>query len=282
MKRLLAGILIALALLTGCGKKASAVPEPPAAPEEEAWLCMLDVGKGDAILIRAGGKTYLVDTGKKDRFDTLERAFAYFGIERLDGVFLTHADSDHAGGLTKLAKSGTEVGAWYASAFWDGGKKKHPAVKAAEKRGEEAVLLNAGDTVDGLFTVLGPLSESDNEDDNSLVMRLSMNGVSVLLAGDMEYGEEEELLDAGACLAADVLKVPNHGDDDTCSGPFLQAVRPKIALISTDPAEKPGTPDPLLLASLEGAGISVYRTDGDGHIMLDCSGGGMEISFPAF
>lgn len=259
MKRRLAILLAILFLLTSCVNGAE---EPEAPPEEKAALYMLDVGKGDAILITCGERAYLVDTAKKTRFDRVEEALDELGIDYLDGVFLTHTDNDHSGGLMPLAKSEIGVGTWYASAFFsDPDKEKsHPAVKAAKKRGQEVVFLRAGDTVDGLFHVLAPEQAFEEEDDNSLVMRLTLNGVPILLTGDMDEREEQLLRNSGQDFSCKVLKVPHHGKEDCCSWSFMLETGAKIALISTEPEEKPGSPDETILEELQDAGMEVFIT----------------------
>ena len=274
-------------LLVGCAARNPASAETAAEPalKEETALYAVKVGKGDAILFRAGGKNYLIDAGKAIRWGRVYSALKALGITRLDGVFLTHTDKDHAGGLMPLALSDIEVGTWYASGYFCEPKKEknHPALKAAAVRGQEVTFLKAGDTAEGVFTVLAPfeLDEAD-EDDNSLVMRAEVNGFTVLLTGDMERGEEKQLLKSSADLSCEVLKVPNHGDNDACSAKFLARTGAKIAVISTDPVEKPNTPDELVLEDIEAAGATVYRTDlCEGVIRIGYREGKTEVSeFP--
>ncbi len=249
MKKILA-FLLAL-LLTGSVSRA-----------EGDWLYMIDVGKGDAIIVHANEKTYLIDAGKADAWDTVEAALTDNGVKVLDGVFLTHTDKDHAGGLKKLAKSDITVKTWYAPMYSVDEGKDHPLVKATVKLDTEIVWLKAGDTVDGVFTVLAPLSlDKNNEDNNSLVLMLDNGTARVLLAGDMENGEEQALIRSGADLTCDVFKVPNHGDDDVCLLMDFDELTAKTALISTDPYDKPGTPDQWLVDRLTEAGMTVYCTE---------------------
>ena len=234
-----------------------------AAEAEGAEIFVISVGKGDAILIRTDGKAYLIDTAKDAKWGCVQSALNELGITRLDGVFVTHTDSDHVGGLAPLAASDIEVGAWYASGFCAEYKKetKHPVYKAAQARGQEVTWLYAGDEVDGIFSVLAPQTLiEDNEDDNSLVMTLKTAYGNALLCGDMEFEEERLLLMSGADVKCRVLKAANHGDDDTLSNAMVIAASPEIAVISTDPYEKPGTPDPVVLSRLENLGAQVFCT----------------------
>ena len=88
----------------------------------------------------------------------------------------------------------------------------------------------------------------------------------MLLTGDMEGPEEEALLQSGADLTCQVLKVPNHGDDDATGAGLANAAEAQIAVISTDSSEKPGTPDAGVVARLEQAGSQVWVTEGHGGV----------------
>ena len=226
------------------------------------------VGKGDALILRVDGYVCLIDTGKSEAEDQLKRVFARLNIERLDAVFLTHTDKDHTGGMKWLRKSGIGIGAIYASRYHPEVKdKKHPAVKTAEKLGLEVHWLAAGDEValgdtGAVFRVVAPIEAIEgNDDDNSLVMMLESADGRILFTGDMEEAGEKLLLASGAELRCDVLKVPNHADSDACSAALIAACKPKVAVISTDSAEKPDTPDARILRDLDRAGCVAYNTE---------------------
>lgn len=272
-------VCLLILLTAGCASPHpvnAEILEAPVSDAEDAFYAVR-VGKGDALILKTGGRAYLIDAGKRIRWGQVHTALTELGITRLDGVFLTHTDKDHSGGLMPLALSDIEVGTWYAPRYYAEPKKekKHPAVMAAAVRNREVTFLEAGDTAEGIFTVLAPFSlDEANEDDNSLVMRCTIGGVSFLLTGDMEHGEEKQLLKSGADLACTVLKVPNHGDSDACSDRFLAGTGAKIAVISTDPEEKDDTPSEPVLESLTDAKIAVYRTDlCGGMIRIACENG---------
>ena len=259
--RIIALVLIT-ALLGNCGEVAFAT----SVAFSEVSLFAVNVGKGDALLLRVGAWTGLIDTGKARAMGRVARALEMLGIEHLDAVFLTHTDKDHAGGLEWLARSDIVVDMWYASAMFIGVKEtKHPAVRAAAMRGQEVCWLQRGDEVQleggTVLRVLAPASLSEDKDNNnSLVMMLKSDQGRILLTGDMELPEEAELLSYRDDLACEVLKVANHADDDTTSDIFAQAVSAQIAVISTDSLEKPGTPDPDVICHLEAADSQVIVT----------------------
>lgn len=258
MKRLLAILLALLMLLTATSCAATTADAP-----ETLTLLALNVGKADALLLSSGDTVYLIDTGTEESWADLARALTTLGITHLTGVIVTHMDKDHYGGAEQLAESEIAVDGWYASWAWEKDKwKKHPLVKAAAIRNESVTLLYPGDTLsDGLLTVLGPLQErGDSENDNSLVLLASGGGGKMLLTGDMEYDEENDLLSAGVIPRCEVLKVGHHGRDDATSAALVSAVRPQIAVISTSTAVLPESPARKVLNLLSGVGAQIVQT----------------------
>lgn len=257
-KRLLA-VMLALTMLLGSCAQAEQQSM------QSVEMLVINVGKADALLISLGTQRYLIDTGTAESWGKLQYVLENQGVERLDGVFLTHTDKDHGGGMAALAKSDIEVEHWYAAQiFHEKKQKNHQAVRAARARGQQVEWLKAGDKIqagESWFTVLGPLSKNtENENNNSLVMRLDTPEGAMLLTGDMEFAEEAELLASGANLSAAVLKVAHHGEDDATSDRLVAAVSPQIAVISTNTLQEPDTPAASVLAVLEAANIRVFQT----------------------
>lgn len=263
MKRLVLWVA-GLCLLAGCA----------AAPREEARLLFIDVGKGDAVLVMAGEKNYLIDAGPKEAFSSVSAALGHYGVRKLDGVFMTHSDKDHSGGLELLAESGVEVSAWYAAALYnpDGGEDGPPVQRAARRRGQQPIYLSAGDAA-GPFTVLGPLTRDKDDDNNSLVLMLNAPGGRALLTGDMKFDEEEDLLAGGASLRCDLIKIAHHGNSDATSDALIGAASPRIAVVSTDSGERPELPDPRIVQALQDRGIPLYSTwKSGGGVLVTLSG----------
>ncbi len=252
---------------------------PGFACAEDVWMLVLNVGKGDAILVGVDDTVCLIDTGYPYVRGRILAGMSRMGVTSLDSVMITHTDKDHVGGLEWLADSDIPVNSWYASAYYmDVKESKHPLKKAAQARGKEEKWLKAGDRVSlgsAVLSVLGPVEEADDKDDNnSLVMMLETREGKILLAGDMEEVEEETLLDAGVLLKTDVLKVGNHGDDDATGKAFAQEAAPSLSVISTSPAEKPGTPSPEVVERLRKLGSTVVCTVDSGlGILVRLSGG---------
>lgn len=259
MKRLLSVLLSFLFCLCPF----HAIPEDTAGPSLS--LFAINVRKADALLLRSGGSTYLIDTGTEESFEKLYSVLKQENIERLTGVILTHTHKDHTGGFDQLIRSDIEIENIYVSAYYNKKKEsKHPAVKALKDTGRKVVFLSSGDELPldgGKLSVIGPLEKDEEaENNNSLVLLAEGSGGSMLLTGDMEFPEEASLLNTGLIPHADILKVGNHGEDDATSNALLNAVRPSLAIVSTNSDDEPDTPSPRVLRLLASWNVPVLVT----------------------
>ena len=260
MIRKILSILLSLVMSMMSGVSIASDPEVP-----EMSLYAINVRKADALLLRSGETVYLIDTGTEDGWPDLYKVLQAEGITKLTGVILTHTDKDHVGGFPMLVESGIEIENVYASAYYKKKKEsKHPAVKALKGTDKEVVFLSGGDSLPldgGTLEVLGPLvKDEEAENCNSLVMLATGGGGTMLLTGDMEFPEETSLLQAGVLSRVDVLKVGNHGEGDATSEAFMEAVQPKVAVISTNSDDEPDTPANRVMKLLKRYNVTVYLT----------------------
>jgi competence protein ComEC len=235
-------------------------------------LHVLPVGKADAILAECDGKYLLVDGGTPDRGEQVCRYLARRGVRKIDFVVNTHPDSDHIGGLKavleefpaghfftpELPPDITPSDFAYTDVVDTLREKKIPAEHLSA--GEE---LSLGKTA---VHVLAPVRAHKSVNDNSIVLRLVYGGTSFLLMGDAEAEEENDLLESGAELRSDVLKVGHHGSKTSSTQAFLDAVRPRFAAVSVE-ADGNGLPDEEVLGRLSCAGAAVSRTDVSGTLL---------------
>ena len=125
---------------------------------------------------------------------------------------------------------------------------------------------------DAEFEFIGPLSDHKDVNDDSLVMRLTYGDTSFLFTGDMTAKAEKELIADGADVKCDVLKVGHHGSSGSSCYQFLYEAEPKLAVISCGRDNDYGHPHEETLSRLRDAGVTVYRTDELGSIVIFSDG----------
>ena len=245
-------------------------------PDQQLHLYVLDVGQGDAILLRTpGGRVILVDGGPDPLVLTSRLGqILPFWQRRIDLVVATHADQDHLAGLIPIVErykvahvmEPPSMRETPLSARW------HEALAAS---GTRVVLASRGMKVrlgDNLrLEVLHPPADAANvtEDDaneNSLVLRVTMGRFHVLLTADIGLQGEADLLKGDSPLQATILKVAHHGADSSTSAGFLSAVRPQTAVVSVGSDNHFGHPSERVLHALSALGCQVLRTDLHGTI----------------
>jgi competence protein ComEC len=227
---------------------------------------ILDVGKADSIFIECNGHYMLVDGGTVDCGKQVSSYLKGRGVQSLECVVNTHPDSDHIGGLKEvlekfhvsrylspslppaLLPKSTEYLDVQAAIQSANLKEEHPAAGSSFLVGSMRV------------SVLGPIEDGKNTNNNSMVLKLSFGETSFLLMGDAEKEEEMSLLASGIDLSATVLKIGHHGSDTSSSEAFLRAVNPKYAVISVGD-DSNNLPKAAVSKRLSDNGIDVYRTD---------------------
>ena len=242
-------------------------------------ISAIDVGQGDSIfIVSPDGHTMLVDAGgptggasRQSNFDIGENVVSPYlwsrHIHRLDVVALTHAHSDHMGGMPAILRN------FRPRQLWIGHNPPIPAyqqlLREAASLGIEVRSFSAGDTVEfggATVHVLAPApgyQPGDSATNNdSLVMHLNYAGHSALLEGDAEAPSEATMLSLpSGDLASDLLKVGHHGSKTSTTPPFLARVAPHLAVISVGPYNSYHHPRWDTLDKLENEGARTWRTD---------------------
>ncbi len=251
-------------------------------PHGALRVTALDVGQGDALVIDLpDGKTMLVDAGgalhgEADPGATVVAPWLRATRRtRLSVVALTHPHPDHGGGLRAV------FDAVDVEEFWETGQGRAlgmrgfygDAVIAAERRGalrREASALCGARVMGGVrVTVVAPCPAVDPEvppNDASLVLRLDFGRSSALLTGDLEADGEALLLSRMSPVT--LLKVGHHGSRTSSTEPFVRALQPRVALVSSGHPSPFNHPHPVVVERFRRLGVPLRRTDREGLVSV--------------
>lgn len=258
--------------------------QPARPPAGEAWLDVLDVGQGQAVLIRTRAHALLYDAGPTYHGEAEAGSrivvphLRALGVRRLDGLIVSHDDSDHSGGAPAVLDAHPQ--SWVLSSA--------PAYARASTpwpRGERC-LRGQRWVWDGVtFEVLHPERADYNrsavrDNDLSCVLRVRSARYTVLLSGDIERASEAALLRrVPGQLRADVLLAPHHGSATSSTPEFLRQVQPRIAIFTVGYRNRFGHPAAAVQERYARLGIVQRRSDMDGALALRL---GSELSLSAW
>ena len=242
----------------------------------------LDVAQGDAALVTMpDGTTLLVDAGG----NTLESARSigetvvseylwWRGLSAIDYVLATHADADHIDGLNDVLKNFAVRGALIARRpAEDPEFAKFSQTLARTRTTSEAIV--AGDVIhfgDVTVSVLWPPAGEKSTNNDSIVLRIRYGERSILLTGDIEQSAERALLASEQQLDSDVIKVPHHGSKTSSTHDFVNAIRPRFAVVSVGRNSRFGHPHAEVVERWRSSGATVLTTGNCGTITITTDG----------
>ena len=215
---------------------------------------MVDVGQGDCLHVKSkDNRNIIFDGGGRTEYNVGEKIlkpyFLHNGKSRLEGAFVTHLHTDHYKGIEELNRC-FKIG----KVIYKG------------RRGDKYSIGK------GVFVeILWPEKQDftiDDENENSLIFKVTVDGTSILVTGDIGKDGEARLIEryrGTGILKCDILKIPHHGSKYSSSDEFLKETDPKIAIIGVG-KNNYGHPSDEVIEKLHQKGIITYRTDHHGAV----------------
>ncbi|MDO8465347.1 MAG: DNA internalization-related competence protein ComEC/Rec2 [Gallionella sp.] len=263
-------------------------PEPPA--QGALRLIVFDVGQGLAVAAQTRQHALLYDTGPDFSGDAdsgnriLIPALRAMGIAQLDGLILSHDDSDHTGGTASIMQA-MPVG-WVSSSLSPNRLNAFRSDPSAAFSQGETRRCRDGENWnwEGVqFEMLHPAYGGDSakkphDNDQSCVLRIGIGKHSILLAGDIEKSSEMRLLKQHAeKLSASLLVVPHHGSKNSSSYEFVAATLPDYAVFTAGYRNRFGHPKEEVLQRYADSGAELLRSDEDGAILVEVNAQGLQV-----
>lgn len=233
----------------------------------------LDVGQGDSILLMGPDFTILIDAGRRERSEVVPY-LDEIGVQQIDLLVGTHPHADHIGQFPQV------LARFPVSEVWMSGDENptltfERAIDAVIAAGAAYHEPRAGEVYQigsARIEVLNPTELTGEPNEGSVSFRLVFGEVAFMFTGDAETPTEDEILDSGRNLKAQILKLGHHGSNTSSSLDFLLAVEPEIAIWSAGIDNTYGHPSPPALQRLQELGVTVYGTAMDGTIVVETDG----------
>ena len=275
-----------LVLSSACMQEKSTLSEAISTPDpkKELSITMLDVGQGLSLLLESDGEYMLYDGGGREHSSTVVTYLKNMQIDSLTYLVASHYDEDHIAGLigamntvdvslalTPDYETDTEIYQSFCRMV-EGKhiKEEHPYPGQTYPLGYADIQVMSPDAYDW-----------ENDNNNSIVMKVTMGEFSCLLCGDAEQEAEENMvaeMSSEEELKSNLLVVAHHGSSSSTSQIFLDAVSPQYAWISVGEGNDYGHPTKTVLNRLKKAGVELYRTDMQGDITLTTDGKNISLN----
>ncbi len=240
----------------------------------------IDVGQADSILIRQGDAAMLIDGGTSECRDDLLTFLSDKNIDKFEYIIGTHTHEDHIGSLDDVVNS-YDFDTFLFPNTTATTKTFENLVLAVQQKNKKFTVPQVGQEYslgEARFQILAPNSDEYSSANNySIVIKLTYGSNTFLFTGDAESLSEQEILDTGFDVNADVLKIGHHGSTTSTSKEFLDKVSPKFAVISVGENNSYNLPTKTTMEKLQEKNIPVYRTDEQGTI--ECISDGTNITF---
>mgnify|MGYP002511189362 FL=1 len=278
MKRFFSWILPFLLVFSLCGGMQAEAKAASGSMDgaDSLEVHFIDVGQGDAALVKCGDAAMLIDAGENDKGTLVQNYIRKQGVKSLDYLIVTHPHSDHCGGADVIVTK-YDIDTIIMPNYAADTASYRDVIQALDGKNYRVTEPVAGDVYklgDAEFTIVAPNSGDygDNANNYSVGILLEHGGNKFLFTGDAEEEAEEDIAANGMDISADVLKIGHHGSRTSSSKEFMDAVSPEYAVISCGEDNEYGHPHAATLNTLRGMGVKVFRTDEQGSLIAVSDG----------
>lgn len=234
----------------------------------------LDIGQGDCTLLVCDGHAMLIDAGDNDRGTQVQSYLESQNISTLDYVIGTHPDSDHIGGLDVIIYK-FDCSMVMMPTYTKDTRTYDDVIQAMKSKNYSLTYPEVGKTYTlgaAAFTIVAPNDTYNDANNNSIGILVTHGSNRFLLTGDAEEEAEQDMLNNGMDLKADVFKAAHHGSNTANTEAFLAKVDPTYVVISCGQDNSYGHPHAEVLNTLRAMGIQVFRTDEQGTVVATSDG----------
>ena len=244
----------------------------------------IDVGQGDCTLFISGDETMLIDCGESKYSDTVIRELQSYGVTELDYVVVTHAHSDHMGGMADILDTvPTQTIIFSEPSEKSSGTKTYGEfLTAADECGADIIIAEPDYSFsfgNARCRIIAPFEVSEKEEnDNSVVMHITAGTTSFLMTGDAEKTVEKDIIANYSSLKATIIKVGHHGSKTSSYKDFIAMLGCETAVISVGEDNNYNHPSDETLATLSDNNIECHRTDLEGTVTIECFADNYKLS----
>ncbi len=237
----------------------------------------IDVGQADSILITNNEHNMLIDAGNNEDEKKLVDYFKNIGITSFDYVVGTHPHEDHIGGMDDIINN-FDISTFYMPDVITTTKTFEDVLDVLEAKNMSIEVPKIGDDFNlgnAKIEVMYAGDDTNDLNDSSIVLRLTYGNNSFLFTGDATSNVEKQILKKN--INSDVLKLGHHGSQYSSTNDFLDAVKPRYAVISVGKNNSYGHPNNETLNKLNNRNIKINRTDQDGTIIFTSDGENISV-----
>lgn len=266
---LLSSFLVSLFMLNGMVEAKTTV-----SALDKLEVHYIDIGQGDATLIKCGSATMLIDAGENDKGTLVQHYIKKQGVKTLDYLIVTHPDSDHCGGADVIITK-YDIDKVIMPSFEKDTNTYRDVIDAMDYKNYKITAPVVGNTyklADAKFTIIAPNDDYEDANNSSVGIILEHGKKKFIFTGDAEEDAEADIVSNKIKISADVYKVNHHGSKTSSSSAFLKAIDPEYAVISCGENNEYGHPHAQTLNSLRTMGVKLFRTDEQGSIVATSDG----------